>query len=699
MNFENINESDEGLKLNITSEINKQPSMVEKLNKPQTGIQMERNNKTQGSQLNMVEWFKCKLNLRYFAENYVYIPVTGANIKFGDSPQYNSTVRYKILLDLFQQHDAVSFLSSRQQGKTTNIAIYIVWAMIFFPKLQISFLTIDKNRALDFISRCKEIMDFLPSWLKIPQKGTAEKLTYYELKNGSKVSASYVSGSIDPDKVGRGLSNPIVIMDEVAFIPHAETVWAAVQPSLSAAKIHAKANGYPSGVIFTTTPNGGGDNFFFKIYSNAVQFDDIYDYENDKLYENYQEEFEKDGKNAFLSLTLHWSETRSEEWYEEQKKELNYDTRKINQELDLVFLGSENSIFDDSVIAKFIPKKHVQKFDLTFNSHFYMYTEELPKDGFYILGIDVASSTGINSDFSAMVLIDGYTGLELGYFKYRFNILKRFGVVVKETIHYLIDMFKLDEDNFQVIIERNNVGKAIIEDLVYAPDDDMNYLPYLFQERAPGQKDDVIEPEMVYGVWTSNSKRAVSSQMQAGKRDKMFTYLQRTINENPDVIQSNELQFELRNLVQKPNGRIEASRGQHDDLVMAYNFTLYAREILIKSGAIIVDGEDRAMFRVSPAQLIDYMSIGLMHNPAVNPTITPQNGSVNFDDMGSIDINSVSSVNSISSTDIISFEENVLVKEHEATRRRIAKENGYDNKAYDKLTGTDNMGFNDYVII
>jgi len=639
---------------------------------------------------NMIEWIKCKMSLRYFAENYVYIPVTGSNIKFGDSAQYNATVRYKILLDMFQHHDSVSFLSSRQQGKTTNIAIYCVWAMIFFPKLQISFLTIDKTRALDFISRCKEIMDFLPNWLQIPQKGNAEKLTYYELVNNSKVSAAYVSGAIDPDKVGRGLTNPIVIMDEVAFIPHAEQVWAAVQPSLATAKIHAKENGYPYGVIFTTTPNGGGDNFFYKIYSNAIQFDDIYDYENESFYEDYEEELKNKDKNSFISLTLHWSETRTQEWYEQQCKELNFDTRKINQELDLAFLGSDNSIFPDEVIQEFVPRKYVKKIKLLFNANFYLFTDTLPKEGFYLLGVDTASSTGVNSDYSAISLVDAYTGLEIGYLKARFGILKQYGVILKELINHLCDNYHLDSDNFQVIIERNNVGKAIIEDLVYAGDDEMNYTDLLFKEKAPGQDKDQIDPEMVYGIWTSNSRRAVSSQMQGGKRDKMFTYLTRMVNEHPDYIQSNELQKELRNLVSKQNGRIEAARSQHDDLVMAYNFCLYAREILIKSGIIIIEGEDRATFRVTQADLIDYMSLSLMTSKAHHPSVSVQDGSKVTND-------------AFNPNRIIDVQDGVEIYDEEKSLKeeklRIAKEQGYTKKQFQNLISNDSLDFDDYIIM
>ena len=230
------------------------------------------------------EIIKCRMSALYFIENYVSVPVAGGRVSMKESEQWNATNKYKIIIELFQQYDSVLYMSSRQSGKTTTSAMYLLWCMIFFPKIQISYLTLDKNRAIDMISRMKEMMDSLPKWLQVRPKSNAERLSYYELSNGSKITASFVSGSNDPDKVGRGLSSPIVFIDETAFIPHAEIVWGALQPSVSAAKQFAKRNGYPNGVIFTSTPNGAGDNFFYNVYQNSVKFDDIYNYEDKCLY-------------------------------------------------------------------------------------------------------------------------------------------------------------------------------------------------------------------------------------------------------------------------------------------------------------------------------------------------------------------------------------------------------------------------------
>jgi hypothetical protein len=66
----------------------------------------------------------------------------------------------------------------------------------------------------------------------------------------------------------------------------------------------------------------------------------------------------------------------------------------------------------------------------------------------------------------------------------------------------------------------------------------------------------------------------------------MFDLLLSLLNENPEIASGILLQEELRNLEQKSSGRIEAGKGAHDDVVMAYNFTLFVRDLLIKSGVI-----------------------------------------------------------------------------------------------------------------
>ena len=66
----------------------------------------------------------------------------------------------------------------------------------------------------------------------------------------------------------------------------------------------------------------------------------------------------------------------------------------------------------------------------------------------------------------------------------------------------------------------------------------------------------------------------------------MFEILLSLINENPKVAKGSIIQEELRNLEQKSNGRFEAGKGAHDDVILSFCFTLFARHEMIAKGTI-----------------------------------------------------------------------------------------------------------------
>ncbi len=519
------------------------------------------------------EYLKCKMSALYFVENYCVAPVVGGYVTMKESDLWHSTYKYRQLITAMDKLDAVSFLSSRQHGKTTTALFYMMWALLFYPKLEIQYITIDQKRANDAIKRMKDMLSQLPTWMQIPFKGKSDKVTYIELENGSKMSASYVSGSVDPDTLGRGLSSPIIWIDEVAFVRHAEIVWGSAQPVISAAREFAKKNNYPSLILFTTTPNGAGENFFYQTWMRGHDASDIFDGETIKIKENYLEILDSDpDKNNFVNVRLHWSETgKDEKWYQQQVKELNFDRRRINQELNIVFLGSSNAVFADEILEEFIPVTPISTLTLAYGEKIHL-TQEIDPTRIYLLGVDSAATRNRNSDWSALALTDAITGEEVGVWHGRFSVIKRYAVVVKSLIQGLHEIHGLDEDTLIVIIERNSFGLGVVEELLY-DDNDFDYAAYVFYETRKNK-------ERIPGLTTT----AVS-------RDMMFNLLLSNINEQPKRASSQLLQEELRNLEQKNSGKFEASVGAHDDIIMAYNFTLYVREEMIKEGTIAQDGK------------------------------------------------------------------------------------------------------------
>ena len=586
------------------ADIFKEPSSSPKIKVPEYLGEEYYNNLTE-DQI-MIEWLKCKQSPLYWIEKYAYTPVTGGYIHMGSSEQWQSSNKFRLLFKLFEVQDNVAFISSRQIGKTTLALLYALHCLIFFPKIKIAFLTLDAFRGKDSVSRLKEMMYKLPNWMKVGQDGTADKTTFYHLKNGSRFDTMFVSGSVDPDTLGRGLSGSIIILDEAAFIRHMDIVYSAMQPSISTAKIHAKNFGFPTCMIAVSTPNGAGSNWFYNILQRSVKFDDIYDYESKKLYDGFEKAIDDPEVNAFISMKILWSDThRDEAWYNAQCKELNFNQRKINQELDLVFLGSSTSIFHDDIIAKLIPKKEKFNIKLPFGNSFKMFSECIPGE-LYLLGIDTAMSAGINSDYSAITLTHASSGQEVGAWHGKFSVVKRFSALVKTLIKALVKLYNMSEETLLAIIERNSIGKEVVEELVYNDpiQDDFSYESYLFKEEVKNTKG-LPTGDYTIGLYTSNAGKTGN-----GKRDQYFNELMNMVNDRPDLIHSDLLIDELRNLEQKATTRIEAMRGQHDDNVLSYCFTLYVRRLLIKSGTIIIPGEIAA-FALSPENIMDFIDVSI----------------------------------------------------------------------------------------
>ncbi len=524
------------------------------------------------------EWLKCKLSVLYFIENYIKIPVPGGFVTQKESDIWHATPKYKHLVKLWESQDVnnINFMASRQHGKTTTIAQLILHSMLFYPGLKIEFLTLSKKNAEDVIERIKFMYNNLPEWLKIGFKGRGDYKTYIELSNNSKISTRYISGNISPDTVARGFSVPMIWIDEAAFIPHMEDAWTAAQPAIATARKFALQNGYPSKIVFTTTPNGAGENFFYKLWSNSWDYEEIFDFDKETPIKNASKLLNSvEDKNNFVRLKIHWSETgKDEAWYKQQVKELNFNMRKVNQELNLVFLGSQYTIFSDEVLAEFEPKSPVAKLDLGYGNSFNLF-EDISEilgnniNEVFILGVDTAVSTAARADYSAMVLTQASTGKQIGEWHGKFSVLKRYALLVKKLIRSITDLYLLDEDNFKVIIERNSIGLGVIEEILY--DNEFEYSSFLYRT-------EIRKGEKAPGIATKKDTR-----------EKMFDLLLSLINENPKRAQGPLLQEELRNLEQKSSGRIEAGKGTHDDVVMAYNFTLFVRDELIKKGIISAD--------------------------------------------------------------------------------------------------------------
>jgi len=170
-----------------------------------------------------IEFMRCAQDVIYFAEHYFYIvhPVSGRQlIKLHDFQ--------KNMLKNFQANRFNIVLSSRQIGKTTCSAIYLLWFAMFNPDKKVAILANKQNTAAKIVSDLKMAYLEMPNFIKPGiEKFDALGITF---DTGSAIFASATS-----EDAIRGHSIALLFLDEFAFVPEnvADSFWASNYPTIS----------------------------------------------------------------------------------------------------------------------------------------------------------------------------------------------------------------------------------------------------------------------------------------------------------------------------------------------------------------------------------------------------------------------------------------------------------------------------------
>lgn len=494
------------------------------------------------------EYLKCRSNPLYFLYNYVYIPEIGGSMLMS-ADRVHPNVR-RVVRSLVR-YNKVMFMATRQLGKSTISAAMLEWAINFFPGIPAIILNMRQVAALENLDKIKFIHSHLPEWLRSPLKGRAEKKTYIELENNSIVRTFYPASNSGPNQIARSLTAPILYIDEVAFIRHIDIAYRSAQPVLSKAREQAMRNNYPYFILMTSTPNGtvGEGKFFYDMWNNAIDSDDLFD-EDERVVDAAPEIIKHPDKNGFVKVRYHWSEdpTKSEEWYNEQKRELNFNVRSINQELDLIFIGSTTCIFDDEYLSRLQSRKPVEVIPLSHQTRLKVY-HRLDPNRYYLIGVDTAKS--ITGDYCAIEIYDYETFAQVGEFFGRLGSLSKFSDIVEEVVQYCNN-----ETNSRILVgvESNSIGSAIIEQL-----EARHLSNQMFVD--PSSKD-----RFKYGIVTSSRSK-----------DQMITVFYDYITHDPKLVCSSDLIDQLSVIEKHHNGSISAKSGYHDDLFMASCLCAYMR--------------------------------------------------------------------------------------------------------------------------
>ena len=464
-----------------------------------------------------------------FIEECVKIPTPGGSQLFKlYEPQ-------KRIIDSFFRDNNMILLKSRQIGISTLVQAIIAHICTFYKNCVIGIISRKGDEASDFCRKVQDMIDNLPDWIRPVYKRKATQ--YFILDNGCQLYTESISPS-NPGAPFRGKAIVLLVVDEAAHIKYIDQAWTSVAPALSKSQQTAGEKNIPFGTFIISTPNktSGIGHWYFDMWVKAEA-----------------------NKNSFKPHKIHWSEisafANDPLWYKKQCDNLNNDAKKIAQELDLKFIGSDSSLFSDvtqmklqTIIHKPIETKRGQ------HSGVFEIFEPIKPHEYHLISVDTASAAGTDNstiqvmNFTSMNQILEYQGkLEPKLFADEVKLVAR--------------MFP---NNLIIVENTGGYGLTVLNELQF----DEHYQYNIYGEYRGTLS---TNKKWIAGLSTNTKSRPLIL-------DALFTY----VTDFPDTVKSVKLANELLALTNKTH-KLQADAGFNDDLAMAWAFCCYIRRYEPKS--------------------------------------------------------------------------------------------------------------------
>ncbi len=463
------------------------------------------------------EYKKCAADPVYFMRKYCKIQhPTKGKLRFELFPYQEKT------LIQFKEHRYNIVLKSRQTGISTLTAGYSLWKMIFNQDYNVLVIAIKQEVAKNLVTKVRVMYDNLPSWLKVAS-AEDNKLSL-RLVNGSQVKAIPSS----PD-AGRSEALSLLVVDEAAFVPDINEIWASATPALSTG----------GSCIALSTPNGVG-NWFHQQWVGS-----------------------EEGTNEFNPIYLHWTvhPERDQRWRDEQTKVLG--EKLAAQECDCDFISSGDTVIAPELLMWYketFVKDPIEKSGFDGNYWKWEYPDYAKS---YMVVADVARGDG--SDYSAFHVFDIENNVQVAEYRGKME--------TKDYGNFLVAV-GTEWNNALLVIENANIGWAVIQQVI-----DRNYQNLYYQT----QDYKYIDIEKQYtNKFNAEERRQIAGFTTSAKtRPLIISKLDEYFRNKEVVVQSLRLIDELFTFIWLTN-RAEAMRGYNDDLVMAFSIGLWVRDTALR---------------------------------------------------------------------------------------------------------------------
>jgi hypothetical protein len=422
---------------------------------------------------------RCQKSPSFFLDQFGKIQ----HPKLGIIP-FNLFQYQKMCLREFTRNRYTIFKKVRQCGISTVSGGFALWYAMFFNQKRILIVSKRDLDAMDFLSKnVKTIHDNLPEWMRAIWPRVIDNEHEVGFPNGSRI----ISLTSSKDTL-RSHASSLNIVDEAAFVPDMDQMWAAGQPSLQhggSVIVISTTKGIGNWYWQTWTDAEADDNDFKPIMINWWDMDWELEFKDELSGKDHliaptrgirkcvgQEEIEKYGP--------YWSP-----WLEEQYRQLTQkgDSSKFRQEILADFLGTGNTVLSRQTLQQIqstISKdyKTIGEVDYvnpnteehaTLNFQHRLWVWDKPNYGrqpnektgdlgepahSYCMGVDIAS--GDSNDFSTIQVFDITTQEQVAELQIR-TIPRVFARMVDYVGRYYNDAF--------ATVERTGMGVAVCQEL------------------------------------------------------------------------------------------------------------------------------------------------------------------------------------------------------------------------------------------
>lgn len=417
---------------------------------------------------------ECKLNFWYYLREISRVPEPGSIV-----PVKFAANRMNIALYwLFFNHVMTIVVILRQTGKTTTLSVLVEYLLNFATmNTFVNLLTKSEGLKADTLSKVKSLYEELPEYLNFSTKKdifNTDEIQIRDLDNKFKGNLSSSSPK-QAEKVGRGFTSPINIVDEAAFVENIAIAMGAMLMSGNAARNAAEKNGNPYGTLITTTAGNTDDRdggYIYTLVNAATVWDDRFvDALDTKelselIYRNSPASKNKTNR-PMVNITMSYRQLGySEEWLEKTLQANISTPENIKRDIYNQWIsGSSSSPIPKEYIE--VMRKHVVEnprsdFYAPHNYliRWYVTTEELESrtsnGHHYSIGVD--TSDGAGGDDISFVMRDHTLG----------DIIctALFNDINLITLADFFVSFLLRYKNSTMIIERKSSAATIIDYIV-----------------------------------------------------------------------------------------------------------------------------------------------------------------------------------------------------------------------------------------